>query len=180
MRETYTYRASIPPEGLRRRLEEAVRKENAAAGRARRIRLKWTALDRFALRVNFYSRFPGGAEWGRSGAASFSAAVTGTRVEAAFSDVFRGQIAPDGAGGSLLKGRFGLLGPATVFLGAFGAGFLLLAALTGKGGFLLGVLGAAIGALDVRRTRDSWPSSRWIAGFLEYYVSGPGGLSGPN
>lgn len=172
--KTYTFHFPGPcsPEEFRQHLEQRVREENEAAGKALKMILKWRPDGQFDLRVNFYSRIDGTHT--EKGILSFSVQAQ-VGIAASFSEIFRGAVESGKESGCVVRGRFHHLPWAYGGLFLLFAGCPLLGLLQGLELFSFRTLFyflfcGAVGLypfLDFYRRCDSWPSSQWLVGFLE-------------
>ncbi len=171
MRE-YDFPALCAPEAWRERLTERVREEQAIqlarkeAGEPwAKLKLTWWGELGFDLRMTereTHSVFGKRAELGPHGASLTAGAFFETR--AGFSETFRGRFVPGDWGGSVLRGRFRLLGPSSIFLTIFGllcAAFAVVTPLS-----WLGLPLAAVLLFWHLRHQDSYPASQAILTFL--------------
>lgn len=123
----YELYSGLSPEELKKRLTWEVSVENEQYKKRFKIILRWTGKYEFTFRTEEYSRASGVDAGGAAGPGWLSAGFwAGTSWSAAYSPVFCGQIAPDGAG-SVISGHF-----RQVALG-WAVGIIMVAAIAAAG-----------------------------------------------
>lgn len=125
-RNVFSLHSALPPEELKRRLAWETAVENEQYKKRFKIVLRWREEYRFTFRTVEHSSGSGACRSAEAGLRSASVGFgAGAGWSAAYSPVFCGQIAPDGAG-SMISGCFRqpLWGWAVCVGGVYGLGFI--------------------------------------------------------
>lgn len=171
----YEFFARCVPEEWKRQLSERVREEQARQLDRKENEASWAALKltwreewEFDFRFTRWETFRGsGVRKGAKPGGTSLEAGAWLETTAAFSETFRGRLAHDGVGGSVLRGHFRLWGLSSIFLTLFGLACTALAILIHTPLLWLGTVVAAAQLARHWIRLDRYPTSQTVLAFLE-------------